>query len=127
MLEERAGDAAVDAAPADAAAAAAAVVAVVDAPVEAVAAAAPTPFQVVWDLLADPHPHLQAVHEANVLHRERINARGPFYYDSSDSDDDTNVVDPGQFPIDPGEAASLFVNVVHWCTGTVGTASVRSW
>jgi hypothetical protein len=73
------------------------------------------PFRVVWDELADPFPHLLEEHEARLRRREQAleDEDGENYDDSSDSDDETNLVVQGQEVLDPCLAASTMTDVMY--------------
>jgi hypothetical protein len=83
----------------------------------AAAAAAISPFQVVWNGLDDPFPHLVEEHEARLRRRghalEAADGHHHYYEDTSDSDDETNLVDQGQHVLDPCLATAIMVDVTH--------------
>jgi hypothetical protein len=72
-----------------------------------------SPLHVWMNDMADPYPHLL---EEHVRRREEARAVGPdddYYDNSSDSDDETNLVDHGRVPMDPGGASFLMEEVVE--------------
>jgi hypothetical protein len=81
---------------------------------DAAAPAAIPPFRVWVRDMDDPFPHLLEAHEANVRRRQQGYAEddGDFYEDSSDSDDETNLVDPGPVPVSPGMASFVMEDVM---------------